>query len=51
MIRDSLTAGSSFGLVFVTPASGFAVNYRTANGGTREFAPGPALNAAPNNGG
>ncbi len=49
MIRESLSAGSSFGLVFATPQNGFAGNYRATNGGAREFAPGPVLNAAPNN--
>lgn len=49
MIRESLAAGSSFGLIFATPQNGFAGNYRTTNGGAREFAAGPALNTAPNN--
>ncbi|MBX7207144.1 MAG: PQQ-dependent sugar dehydrogenase [Verrucomicrobiaceae bacterium] len=49
MIRDSLATIAPFGFVFITPQNGFAGNYRTAAGGTRIFAGGPALNAAPNN--
>ena len=49
MIREDLTAGARFGLVCVTPTYGLAGNYRTSAGGMRDYAGGPALNAAPNN--
>ncbi len=49
MIREDMTEGARFGMVCVTPGNGLVGNYRTTAGGLRNFAGGPALNAAPNN--
>lgn len=49
MLRDGTAAGAAHASIYVTPANGFAFQYRTANGGTTTHVSGPALNAGINN--
>ncbi|MBE2283655.1 MAG: DUF1929 domain-containing protein [Prosthecobacter sp.] len=52
MIRESLTAGARHAMMFTTPAgenNGFGMVWRPTVNTATSYAPGPALNAAPNN--
>lgn len=50
MIRDSLAAGSAYGLMMITPGNGFDFQSRSVNGSAAAGqTAGTALNAAPNN--
>ncbi len=50
MIRDSLAANSSYGLMAITPGNGFSFQYRSRTGISSDGnVSGGGLNAAPNN--
>lgn len=49
MLRDGTAAGAAHASIYVTPANGFAFQYRTTTGGVTTHANGPALNAGINN--
>lgn len=49
MLRDGIGAGAAHASIFVTPANGFAFQYRAANGGSSTNLNGPALNPGINN--
>ena len=49
MIRDGTAANAAHAMMVITPGNGFALQYRSASGGSSTHIAGPALNATPNN--
>ena len=49
MLRDGTAANAAHASIYVTPANGFAFQYRSTTGGATTHVSGPALNAGSNN--